>query len=189
MKHLRKIRNCHVTASERELIGTLRPGDLKGCNRTLLDQSHYFSCTGKFAAAQVGLSRFEIRRSSRIHTLVYKGTYNAHASFLSTMQARWVSVFLLIRIVAGFEQQNFSQLSLELTHSIPDDPVAQAILSRALDDGIDLTAFEFSGPALHEIVFWSHWNDTNDSEFPSSLLRRAGNTSKIDVHGPSFFVL
>jgi hypothetical protein len=82
--------------------------------------------------------------------------------------------------VAGSEQPYFSYT--EMHYPIPDDPVAQAIVSRALVDGIDLSAFAFSGPALQEIVFWSHF------EVPPEILslsQRAEGARAIDVHGSS----
>jgi hypothetical protein len=61
------------------------------------------------------------------------------------------------------------------------DPVARTILSRALADGIDLLAFNFSRPALDEIVYWSHFEASPD--FPRSLLEPAPNATTVDVHG------
>ncbi|KAJ7505269.1 hypothetical protein B0H11DRAFT_413112 [Mycena galericulata] len=100
------------------------------------------------------------------------------------MQPSCVPLFLLVCMITaacGFEQHHFTP---QLSNCIPDDPVAQAILSRALDDGIDLLEFAFSGPALHEIVLWSHWNDTGkaNSESPLSLWEPAENATTIDLH-------
>jgi hypothetical protein len=98
-------------------------------------------------------------------------------------RTRCVLAFLLLLIrmaVAGSEQPYFSYT--EMHYPIPDDPVAQAIVSRALMDGIDLSAFAFSGPALQEIVFWSHF------EVPPEILslsQRAEGARAIDVHGSS----
>ncbi|KAJ7107271.1 hypothetical protein C8R43DRAFT_1044971 [Mycena crocata] len=76
--------------------------------------------------------------------------------------------------MTGFEQQCFSP------SPILDDPVAQAILSRALADGIDLSVFSFTAPALQEILSWVHFEVS--SEFPRSLLELVKNATAIDVH-------
>ncbi|KAJ6585043.1 hypothetical protein B0H19DRAFT_1107826 [Mycena capillaripes] len=94
------------------------------------------------------------------------------------MQTRchFVLAFLLLVVrltVASFEQQYFYD---QPAHLIPDDPVAQAISVRALKDGIDLSEFEFSGPALQEIVFWSHY------EIPTDFRVSGEGATKIDVH-------
>lgn len=96
----------------------------------------------------------------------------------------WHLAFLLLFATAtGSEQQYFSDTDDLVLHPVPDDPVARAILARALDDGIDLAAFEFSGPALQEIIFWSHFE-----ELPTSLLQNLEGATKIDVHGLLFWL-
>ncbi|KAJ7863069.1 hypothetical protein B0H14DRAFT_482088 [Mycena olivaceomarginata] len=97
---------------------------------------------------------------------------------MHTSYQYWHLAFLLLFATAtGSEQQYFSDTDDLVPHPVPDDPVARAILARALDDGIDFAAFEFSGPALQEIVFWSHFE-----ELPTSLLQNLEGTTKIDVH-------
>ncbi|KAJ7761521.1 hypothetical protein DFH07DRAFT_420138 [Mycena maculata] len=93
------------------------------------------------------------------------------------MQGHFFFLLVHIAVSAAFEQQYFFPLSAA---RIPDDKIAHTILARALDDGIDLSAFAFSGPALHEIVFWSHWNES--AEFPRALLEPGQNATTIDVH-------
>lgn len=103
------------------------------------------------------------------------------------MQTRYQCVWALVLYVAavtGFEQQYFSQTDVLPPYSIPNDPVAREIVSRALADGIDLAAFAFSGPALQEIVFWSHFEVS--SELSTSLLQDLEGAAKIDVHGSWF---
>ncbi|KAJ6559147.1 hypothetical protein DFH09DRAFT_520835 [Mycena vulgaris] len=91
----------------------------------------------------------------------------------------WALLPSLLSPVVCF--QDFSQLWLSDPPNdfIPNDPVAQAIISRALKDGISLSQFAFSGPALREIVFWSRFDV---SHFPRSLLEPEENATTIDVH-------
>ncbi|KAF8147314.1 hypothetical protein K438DRAFT_484536 [Mycena galopus ATCC 62051] len=99
------------------------------------------------------------------------------------MQTRYrcaLALPLFIAAAAGLQQQYFSHTDDPATCCIPDDPVARAIVSRALNDGINLAAFPFSGSALQEIVFWSHFEVS--SELPASLLYHTKRASKIDVH-------
>ncbi|KAJ7784508.1 hypothetical protein B0H16DRAFT_1784056 [Mycena metata] len=92
-----------------------------------------------------------------------------------------VSAFLLFafQLAAAAQQQYLAQSDDAPAHLVPDDPIAQAVLSRALADGIDLPAYAFSGPALEEIVYWSHFNS---SELPGSLVHSAEGVEAIDVH-------
>ncbi|KAF8206800.1 hypothetical protein K438DRAFT_1816439 [Mycena galopus ATCC 62051] len=60
------------------------------------------------------------------------------------------------------------------------DPVAARILRRALDDGIDLAAFNFTAPALEEIVAWAHFDA--EKSVPADLLFPATNATTVDVH-------
>ncbi|KAJ7672772.1 hypothetical protein B0H17DRAFT_178374 [Mycena rosella] len=95
------------------------------------------------------------------------------------MRRVWVLLPILVRVVSS---QYFTQLPLSESPGsdfIPDDPVAKAIVSRALKDGIVLSEFAFTGPALREIVFWSRFNA---SQFPRSLLEPAKKSTAIDVH-------
>ncbi|KAJ7288277.1 hypothetical protein C8J57DRAFT_1279690 [Mycena rebaudengoi] len=92
---------------------------------------------------------------------------------------RLILVLLSILSVASAYSKQHSLSSL--TGPSPDlDPVARTILSRALADGIDLLAFNFSRPALDEIVYWSHFEASPD--FPRSLLEPAPNATTVDVH-------
>ncbi|KAJ7459903.1 hypothetical protein FB451DRAFT_1182182 [Mycena latifolia] len=93
------------------------------------------------------------------------------------MLSVWVLPFLVGAAVCSQFFTQF-QLSAPSADFIPDDPVAHTIVSRALKDGIVLSEFAFSGPALHEIVFLSRFNL---SQFPPSLLE-PGNATTIDVH-------
>ncbi|KAJ7675770.1 hypothetical protein DFH06DRAFT_667963 [Mycena polygramma] len=84
-------------------------------------------------------------------------------------------IFVARLVFVHSDQRYFPQ------SDIPDDPVAQAIVARALLDGIDLTRFAFSGPALQEIVSWSHFE--HPSGFPVSLDPLGDfHDTKIDVH-------
>ncbi|KAF7365179.1 Amidohydro-rel domain-containing protein [Mycena venus] len=91
-----------------------------------------------------------------------------------------LTLSLFIAAVARSKQQSFSPTNDIFSNHIPDDPVARTIVSRALADGIDLAAFAFSGPALQEIVRWSHFEVS--SELPDSLLQNLEGATKIDVH-------
>lgn len=53
--------------------------------------------------------------------------------------------------------------------SADDNSIAQGIISRALKDGIDLAPFNFTSPALEEIVSWYHFHK-NSSNISSILL-------------------
>ncbi|KAJ6613308.1 hypothetical protein B0H10DRAFT_243828 [Mycena sp. CBHHK59/15] len=63
---------------------------------------------------------------------------------------------------------------------VPIDPIAQSILDRALQDGIDLSSFTFTRPALDEIVYWYHFEAPPDLLY--SLLEPPKNGTTIDVH-------
>ncbi|KAJ7022750.1 hypothetical protein C8F04DRAFT_926661, partial [Mycena alexandri] len=68
------------------------------------------------------------------------------------------------------------------------DPVASRILRQALQDGIDLAPFNFTAPALEEIVAWAHFNA--EKSVPAGLLHPAGNATTVDVHAhhvPTWF--
>jgi hypothetical protein len=91
----------------------------------------------------------------------------------------------LVRVVVGLQYSSQRLLpAVAPDNFIPNDPLAHAILARALRDGIDLTVFAFSGPALHEIIFWSNFDV---SHYPRSLLEPGKNSTTIDVHGSFFF--
>ncbi|KAJ7110682.1 hypothetical protein C8R44DRAFT_678272 [Mycena epipterygia] len=72
--------------------------------------------------------------------------------------------------------------------SADSDPVASRILRQALEDGIDLASFNFTAPALQEIVAWAHFDA--EKSVPAGLLRPAGNATTVDVHAhhvPNWF--
>ncbi|KAF7354176.1 Amidohydro-rel domain-containing protein [Mycena venus] len=72
---------------------------------------------------------------------------------------------------------------------VPLDPIASRILREALADGIDLAPFNFTAPALQEIVAWAHF-DAEKSDIPADLLRPARNATTVDVHAhhvPNWF--
>ncbi|KAJ6506846.1 hypothetical protein C8R45DRAFT_1176223 [Mycena sanguinolenta] len=71
-------------------------------------------------------------------------------------------------------------LSQHLVRCAEMDPVASRILRQALDDGIDLAAFNFTAPALEEIVAWAHFDA--EKSVPPSLLFPAPNATTVDVH-------
>ncbi|KAJ7175913.1 hypothetical protein C8R46DRAFT_1214360 [Mycena filopes] len=92
------------------------------------------------------------------------------------MQTRYLcasAFFLSILRALATKQQYFA--------GVPDDPISQAIVSRALTDGIDLGAFAFSRPALEEIVYWHHF-ETASSGLLDSLVHAAEGVAAIDVH-------
>jgi hypothetical protein len=62
------------------------------------------------------------------------------------------------------------------------DPIASRILREALADGIELAPFNFTAPALQEIVAWAHF-DARKSGIPEGLLCAARNATTVDVHG------
>lgn len=61
------------------------------------------------------------------------------------------------------------------------DPLAERILSNALKDGIDLKMFNFTAPALDEIVSWSRFQQHNN--LSSTLVDAAPDARTVDVHG------
>ncbi|KAJ7052888.1 hypothetical protein C8F01DRAFT_1261361 [Mycena amicta] len=72
---------------------------------------------------------------------------------------------------------------------IVNDPIASRILRDALADGIDLAPFNFTAPALEEIVAWAHF-DAQKSGIPQDLLEAEGNATTVDVHAhhvPNWF--
>ncbi|KAJ7931326.1 hypothetical protein B0H13DRAFT_2263902 [Mycena leptocephala] len=79
-----------------------------------------------------------------------------------------VTLWLLISLFPNFVQ------SADL------DPVASRILRQALEDGIDLAPFNFTTPALQEIVAWAHFDA--QKSVPAGLLHPAGNATTVDVH-------
>jgi hypothetical protein len=86
----------------------------------------------------------------------------------------WISVGLVTLGV-------LSSLSPYLVQSADSDPVASRILRQALEDGIDLASFNFTAPALQEIVAWAYFDA--ERSVPAGLLRPAGNATTVDVHG------
>lgn len=66
--------------------------------------------------------------------------------------------------------------------SADDNSIAQGIISRALKDGIDLAPFNFTSPALEEIVSWYHFHK-NSSNISSILLNPPNGSITVDVHG------
>ncbi|KAJ7347598.1 hypothetical protein DFH08DRAFT_162430 [Mycena albidolilacea] len=88
-------------------------------------------------------------------------------------------------VLAGFG-------ALKLVHGNAElqlDPIASRILREALADGIELALFNFTAPALQEIVAWAHF-DVRKSGIPEGLLRAARNATTVDVHAhhvPNWF--
>ncbi|KAJ7190037.1 hypothetical protein GGX14DRAFT_483849 [Mycena pura] len=81
-------------------------------------------------------------------------------------------------------------LSPHLVQSVDTDtdPVAERILRTALADGIDLAAFNFTAPALEEIVAWAHFDAAK--RVPADLLHPARGATTVDVHAhhvPNWF--
>ncbi|KAJ7795930.1 hypothetical protein B0H13DRAFT_2510709 [Mycena leptocephala] len=81
-----------------------------------------------------------------------------------------------------------SSLFSSFVQSADLDPVASRILRRALEDGIDLAPFNFTAPALQEIVAWAHFDA--QKTVPAGLLHPARNATTVDVHAhhvPNWF--
>lgn len=60
------------------------------------------------------------------------------------------------------------------------DPIAQGIVDRARQDGIILSSFNFTAPALSEIVAWSKFDPNS---MPKTLTRAKRDATIVDVHG------
>ncbi|KAJ7846458.1 hypothetical protein B0H13DRAFT_2675555 [Mycena leptocephala] len=81
-----------------------------------------------------------------------------------------------------------SSLFSNFVQSADLDPVASRILRQALEDGIDLAPFNFTAPALQEIVAWAHFDA--QKTVPAGLLHPARNATTVDVHAhhvPNWF--
>jgi len=90
----------------------------------------------------------------------------------------WTSVRLALVVLS----------SVHFVQSAELDPVASHILRQALEDGIDLAPFNFTAPALQEIVAWAHFDP--EKSVPAGLLHPAGNATTVDVHAhhvPNWF--
>ncbi|KAJ7496234.1 hypothetical protein B0H11DRAFT_857530 [Mycena galericulata] len=85
----------------------------------------------------------------------------------------WPSVGLVTLGVLSSLNQHFVQ-------SVDPDPIATRIIRQALEDGIDLAQFNFTAPALQEIVAWAHFDA--EKSVPVGLLHPAGNATTVDVH-------